>query len=69
MPGEKPVSVVLQKRSRAYYDTPDGREPGPEFYPSTRWSGHEVGRGTEIVRELLVSKAGLAEVEARSPAT
>jgi hypothetical protein len=68
LPGVKPVSVVLQRRSRAYFDTPDGHEPDANFYPSTRWSGREVGHGTEIVRECLISKEGLAEIEARTAA-
>lgn len=66
--GEKPMSIVLEKRARVYYDTPDGREPGPNFYATDRWSGSEVGRGTEIVREVLVSKQGLDQVEARTAA-
>jgi hypothetical protein len=66
-PGEKPCTVVLEKRQRAYWNTPDGKEPAPGDNPVDR-DGEPVyrvvGHGSEVVREALVSHKGLQLVEA-----
>lgn len=62
-PGEKPIHVVLEKRSRAYWDTDDGKAPkgltrpeeGDRVY-------HVIGEGWETLKEAYVSRAGYEQL-------
>lgn len=59
---EKPVSVILQRREREYWDTPDRRAPAPPPAHASRdemeryKDYHVIGRGWEIVQEVYVSR-------------
>lgn len=63
-PGEKPITVVLEKRAREYWDTDDGRVPQGSIrtYDGDRVY-HVIGTGWEVVRELNVSKDGLIQLK------
>ena len=63
--GEKPITVILEKRMREYWDTDDGKAParmgnpldGDRVY-------HVIGTGWEVSREIAVSKDGYAQLKA-----
>ncbi len=53
-PYEKPTRVVVETRAKTYY--------GWRLNPDTEKMEYvEVGRGSEIVKEILVSEEGLKE--------
>lgn len=64
-PGDKPITVILEKRVREYWDTDDGKAPralaraedGDRVY-------HVIGTGWEVIREMHVSKDGYIQLKA-----
>lgn len=59
-PLEKTNKVVVETREKVYFAKFRNEDTG-------KWEDIEIGRGSEIVRELTVSEAGLAEWEAMTP--
>jgi hypothetical protein len=53
--GTKPVAIITVTRHRVYYDTPDGKAPGSLRDAGPAPEARVIGRGWEVVEELLVS--------------
>lgn len=60
-PGEKPVKVVLETRPRTYYKRVKSKEKDADGLPI--WVDVEIGRGFEIVKEIMVRQEALEKLK------
>jgi hypothetical protein len=63
--GTKPTFVVVGKRNRSYYNTPDGRPRIGNSDNADLEAMREVGSGWEITKELMVCPDGLEQLRSK----